>query len=900
MRGLSDEGRRLGESEPLGPGDRVARYILGPRLGEGAMGVVFAAHDPELDRRVAIKLMHASSVVLDAEGRDHRLREAQATARLVHRNLVTIHDVGSVDGRLFVAMDLIDGPTLRQWLGTRRSWREIVAVLRAAGEGLAAAHDAGVLHLDFKPENVLLAGDGRVVVTDFGLASAERVATGSAKDDQRDFCETAFEALWGVPPTGPGTEAPSGRRIPRWLRRAVLRGLSPEPADRYPDMRALLAALLPPRRLSPRRVAAGAGTAAAAIAIAAWVWPPRLAQVNYCDRVVEHIEGVWNTERRDAIESAFLATREPAAADAWAVVSSSIDAFAKAWVDAQLEVCRIQQDGSVPRDTVTLRVTCLERQLSKATSLLDALAEADAQTVLSAASVIGGLGSPERCDDDEQLSRREVARAAIAPDVRRELDEGILRAQSLVDTAKFADAVAQAEATFQRARAVGDHWAAAEALLASATGHQWLADGLAEQAFHDTLSEALGGDHDRAAAQAMLGLIEMWSPGHAGGPERVEQWHQHCEAIISSMGGSMGDGDGDERLEVELAAAIGGYYQKSGLYDEAEAAYETVVARPYDGSRATLFANAYANLGGIAAAHGRFSEALTRFRQGEAILVEVFGPRHPASASATLNVGSALAELGDLEGAYVEHLRALTTLEANLGRDHPALAPALRMLAWNGLSRRRFAEALPFAQRALSIAQNTSRDDPGESIARSLAMLATIELELGRISDAFAHAQTALTLANETMGVEHPSIAEFEIDFALAASKHGDDTLAREHFARAIAMREAAMGAVDSEVGRALSGLAELELARGNHREAVAAATRAHDISRAATMERAVGRAEAGFLLARALMAGGDADERARARTLAEQARLDLVAAGPSWSAHVEVVEAWQHTARAD
>ncbi len=855
------------------------------------MGVVFAAHDPELDRQVAIKLMHASSAMPDAEGRDGRLREAQATARLVHRNLVTIHDVGSVGGRLFVAMELIDGPTLRRWMQSRRSWREIVVVLRAAGEGLAAAHAAGILHLDVKPENVLLAADGRVVLTDFGLAPAERVATGSAAEDQRDFCKMAHEALFGAPPSTTGDEPSGGRPIPRWLRRAVLRGLAPAPDDRHADMRALLAAIDPPRRFSPKRIVVGLGLGVAAAGGATWALQPRLSQVNYCDRVVEHIEGLWNTERRHAIESAFLDTREPAAADAWVLVSANVDGFARTWVDAQLEVCQVQQDGSVPRETVMLRVTCLERQLSKAAALLDALTEADAQTVLNAASVVGGLGSPARCEDDVRLSRREAARAAIPPEVRRELDQDIQRAETLIDTAKYADAMIAAKATLERAREVSDGWTEAEALLVVATVHQWFADGQAEQAFHDTLSAAIGAQHDRVAAVATIGLIELWSPASEGGITRVEQWRRHCDALIESLGGN-------DSLEAELAVAVGGFYQKAGRYDEASAAYEAALAYPRDTVRTTLLAYASANLGGIAAAHGRYDEALTRLRAGRDMLVEAFGPRHPNSASATLNVGSALAELGDLEGAREEHRTALAVLEENFGRDHPALAPALRMLAWNALSRRRFAEALPYAERALAIAIGTGDDARGESTARSLAMLATIELELGRVDDAFAHAKAALDLALETLGAEHPETAEFEIDFGMAAIAHGDDAAAREHFARAIARREQAMGANDSEVGRAWAGIAELELDRGHHREAIAAATRAHDI--AATAQREVGRAEATFLLARALMSGGNPDERARARALAEQARLDVVAAGPSWSAHAEMIAQWQRTARTE
>src|SRR5687768_3104441 len=139
------------------------------------MGTVYAAIDPELDRHVAIKLLHVDAARDRARG--SFLREAKATARLTHRNVVTIHDVGIVGERLFLAMELVDGPTLRTWLQRGRSWREVLAVLREAGAGLAAAHDAGIVHRDFKPDNVLLAAEpsrepglGRVVVTDFGLA----------------------------------------------------------------------------------------------------------------------------------------------------------------------------------------------------------------------------------------------------------------------------------------------------------------------------------------------------------------------------------------------------------------------------------------------------------------------------------------------------------------------------------------------------------------------------------------------------------------------------------------------------------------------------------------------------------------------------------------------------------
>src|SRR5262249_15441535 len=149
------------------PPSRVAHFVLLDRLGGGGMGVVYAAFDEQLERRVAIKLVATRSG--DAQDRARLLHEAQAQARLTHPNVVTVYEVGTLpDGGLFIAMELVRGETLRSWQATHRDWRAIVATYAAAGEGLAAAHHAGIIHRDFKPDNALVGDDRRVRVADFG------------------------------------------------------------------------------------------------------------------------------------------------------------------------------------------------------------------------------------------------------------------------------------------------------------------------------------------------------------------------------------------------------------------------------------------------------------------------------------------------------------------------------------------------------------------------------------------------------------------------------------------------------------------------------------------------------------------------------------------------------------
>jgi serine/threonine protein kinase len=273
-------------------GTPVGRYVIIDRIGQGGMGMVFAAHDPELDRRVAIKLLRASADGSAPEaGQGQLLREAQAMAKLSHPNVLPIYDVGTYEDGVFLAMQLVEGTTVRQWLqAEERPWRQTHRVFVAAARGLRAAHRAGLVHGDFKPDNVLIGrGGGGVRVGDFGLARSVRnrslalegssapgsgeIAGGtpgylapelrrgqptSRASDQFAYCVSFYEALHGCRPVpGRDSEAPPGRMdrgVPRWLDRILLRGSSPDPVDRFPGMQAVILALRgPPRMVSGRR-----------------------------------------------------------------------------------------------------------------------------------------------------------------------------------------------------------------------------------------------------------------------------------------------------------------------------------------------------------------------------------------------------------------------------------------------------------------------------------------------------------------------------------------------------------------------------------------------------------------------------------------------------------------------
>jgi tetratricopeptide (TPR) repeat protein/tRNA A-37 threonylcarbamoyl transferase component Bud32 len=314
-------------------GMRVGRYVLGRRLGAGGMGVVHEAIDPELHRRVAIKLLHPG-ISGDVDGTQSRmLREARAMAQLAHPNVVAVHDVGRVGEQVFVAMELVEGETLARWLQSKRhERREILATFVQAGRGLEAAHAVGLVHRDFKPDNVLIGADGRARVTDFGLARpamswAEaadastvvsaaaslgitlqgnvlttahgaivgtpaymapeqwRGAPADARSDQFAFCVALFEACFGMRPFAGddlfalaeqvmrGNLRAPPRSAPAWLRAAIVQGLQLDPAARHPSMSALLGALERDRTRLRRALgiagAMGLGVAGT-VAVLAW------------------------------------------------------------------------------------------------------------------------------------------------------------------------------------------------------------------------------------------------------------------------------------------------------------------------------------------------------------------------------------------------------------------------------------------------------------------------------------------------------------------------------------------------------------------------------------------------------------------------------------------------------
>jgi tetratricopeptide (TPR) repeat protein len=443
----------------LGPGTRIDRYVIEGLLGAGGMGVVYDARDTELDRPVALKLLRIEHGP-DAPALAERLaRESKLMAKARHPSVLTVFDAGRDGDRVYVAMERIDGGTLGAWMRAHpRPWRELLAVFRRAGEGLAAAHRAGLVHRDFKPENVLLElvedRPVRVLVTDFGVARVvhgdeprrggpdapttplQLTATGAAigtpaymapeqlsgeradaRSDVFAFAVSVWEGLWGarpfegrsvaeiraamdrgppVPASVTGEGGASGR-IPRWVSRELRRALDLDPSRRPPTMEKLLRALDPPRRT---RLWTAIGVAAlVAVAAVTAVLVTRSARVDACRGADRAIDGAWTTDRRDAVRAALSGLGgkdQGAVADA---VVQQLDQRAARWRTMRLDVCEASRVREDEDQAVTARrAACLDRSLEAMRASVDLLADRPSRAIAANALAITRSGqAPGDC-----------------------------------------------------------------------------------------------------------------------------------------------------------------------------------------------------------------------------------------------------------------------------------------------------------------------------------------------------------------------------------------------------------------------------------------------------------------------------------------------------------------------
>jgi len=888
-------------------GAQLGHYLVLERLGVGGMGEVYAAFDPRLDRRVALKLLRPPArggAEARARARERLLGEARAMARLSHPHVAQVFDVGDLDGRVFLAMELVEGSTLAAWLREGPHPRaEVLRLFSQVGRGLSAAHAAGIIHRDFKPDNVVLGPDGRARVVDFGVARIGDVAplpecapraevplaspawagTGDGDDtdtvqgtpgfmapeqyvpggpvdaraDQFAFAASLYLALCGRPAFQGRTPAdlyravrlgavappPPEARLPRWLHRALLRALRPEPERRFASMDALLEALEPgPLSRWPLLLAAAAG-GALVVAVAPGLprrWEARYARVCGNEAQAE-LAGAWSPARAEAMERTFLATGVPHAREALDFTRSTLEAYGRAWTSQRIAVCMAGQTGGADGAVVALQDECLRGRRQELAALVDVLTRADGRVVEASRTAVAGLPALATCMDAESLrgsapapaggKRSEPERAALVK--ARALAAAGRPQEGLAELLPFAPEPGTPLAT------------ALDAETAYVTGYLLVDNG--REAEGRTLLKraawAALAAHDDVLALDVASYLALLLGIDLRETHEARDWFELGRALLARRPGA-------DAQAAALFRAGGRIHFTEGRFEEAESWHREALARAVraHGEGSLQAAERRADLAYTLAGQGRFKEAVAERQLAVAVLERTFGASHPRVGYVLRGLAFALHRQGRAEEALTHARRALELIEAAHSPRHGVV----------GAARNTVAEAL---------------------------------VELGRAAEARAMAEHAVAATREAEGSEHPGVAIPLTTLGLAQLLEGHAAEAARTLREALRL----CGSLpEGHPNRAdvLDAMGEVQRALGQGREAVTTLEAALRI-REATVRLGPELATTRFHLARALHAVGDEAGRARAVELARQAAPELTSARTrgelaAWIAHTE------------
>jgi len=698
----------LQPDEQAGPrkGLVVGRYVVLEPVGAGALGEVFAAYDTTLERTVALKWLYPSVRSEErTQQRERLLSEARALARVQHPNVVAVHDVEARGAHDVIVMELVRGQSLRT--APRQSWRSTVAAFADAGRGLAAAHAAGVIHRDFKPDNVLVDAAGRVRVADFGLARAgpgvpEAPADGTkstlsgtpaylaperwsgaqadALTDQFSFCASLYECLAGrLPFSGHDVEArlEAMRRgaapipgVPDALDAAVRRGLAYDRRARWPTMEALVRALdaatIPG---SGRRwIAATAGVALVASLVPLGLWQSK----TRCAGAGDAVKRTWNPKRAAAVRQAFARSSQPSAAALADRVVSGLDRVAGELEGLRVTACEATAFGGESDVLLALRNACLSQRAGDLDALAALLETADSKLVERGVLAVESLPAGADCMNPSRSSAEPMpaaeARArveAIAPKVSQ------VRALRLAGKPK--DSLALADTLLPEVRAAGWRPLVAEVLTESANGLERA--GRIDDArvrYVEGFQLALAANDLPQAFAAAVGLAYL-EGGNSQRLQAAQTWARVASSLVEPAG-LRGTTEMVRVLNVDgiIALRAQSHAAAADLFAQVERELSAMgKLHTVNGARVMQ------NRGAALREAGRPEEGLEIAQRSLKVMEEVLAEAHPDVAAAYNNIGSALADLKRYDEAERYYRRCVALRVRLYGEDGAPLATPL-------------------------------------------------------------------------------------------------------------------------------------------------------------------------------------------------------------------------------
>lgn len=889
------------ESERSSVPTRLGPYVVTGEIGEGGMGVVLAAYDPRLERKLAVKLLRSAT---SESAQERLLREARALAKMSHPNVVQVFDVGVHEGQAYVAMDHVQGETLREWMKTPRTPTEIAVVFAQAARGLAAAHEAGIIHRDFKPDNVLLSArpgePPRVRVLDFGIASMvdeamptdidldegeamqssqERLTrTGAivgtpaymspeqfrgqsagAPSDQFSLCVALYETMYRTRPfqgssrvelamsvmNGTRAPVPTDRHMPRWLVAICDRGLQNDPSLRFESTRALVHALEHGVSRKPRIFAAlavGGGVAAVAGVAAAQAFAPK---EDPCAATMEMADAMWSDTERTKVRTAFEGYDSGFATQALPRVEAGLDAWVEDYRAQRRDACEATAVRHTQSESLLdRRIACLDARAQDFKATVDVFAERDPAIAERANRLVEALPELAPCRNVDAL------REGVAP-----------------PSADQAPAVERARASIARGRVLGEAGRNDEAV----------------QVLEGAEAEALATGYDPVVMEARIPLgrwrrdadrlDEAEATLHAAylTALRLRDFERAAEAqlVLAYLEGVKRSDSDAGRRAVDVAEALGG--------DQMPSKQQAALARVR---------------GDVALTAARYDDAKDAY--AEALRI-----RRERGEGDGESVGWILQSLsmvhlreGDYDEAAARCEEAVRTLEAALGVDHPSLPPAFNSLALTHERLAQYPEAIAALERAFEITESSrsAAHFTKGVLAQNLGGMWVQQRDYDAARPWLERSKQSFEQALDDDNPAFAGVIGMLSDVALAEGKVAE---ARAGYERSLRLREDAMGPRNGNLMSSLVGLAKVANVEGNAAEALQFTTRAlHELD-----AEKLDPEDRGVVLHQRAVALVALDRRADAAAAVRQARGSFDDAGVTADLEREELEAWVKSA---
>ncbi len=787
------------------PATRIGRFVVIGELGRGGMGVVYSAYDPTLERKVAIKVIRTGPGGANDRDRARFEREAQAMARLSHRNVAQVFDVGTADGRLYIAMELVVGTTLDTWLTEhpKASPREVLSLYISAGQGLVAAHAAGIVHRDFKPGNVIVSEAGRVVVLDFGLArgadeptevdpteadpddarateprpqpvgvnvTETGLAVGTpaymapeqlqakpadARSDQFSYCAALFEGLYGVRPLARDSplelveamqsstvrEPPPGRRAPPRVHAAILRGLRHDPVERFETMERLLAVLQADSgRRRIWRLSLAAGALVGAVALGRWIEDRSTS--SPCESLATRMDEVWGSDRRSVVRASVFATDHPDALPLWKEVSSELDGYAEHWKQLATRSCAATyQQGTQSEALHQAHMVCLDRALIELDGVGAAYTAVTRETIDHADLALWSLPGLEGC---ERAAQRVAATSSRTP-ADHDLALEIARTDAQAHMGAHDRAGRSARALLERPELGGATRARVLRVLAASEQSEGRLD-VAATHLHEATELALTAGDDVEFAVGALALVKLEGIVR-GRPELAKTWGRLGLAALQRVGGV-------PRLQSDFHNAIGSVHMRATELAQAETHLRKglQLAQQMWGEEHFHTAQSRTNLGRMEMLRGRAREALGWLEPAHEIQARILDEGHPQTWPTLSTIAAAQAMLGQLRAADPTAVMLIDFVTRRESERALQLASPLASRATVAVDEGRDEDAAAL----LETVQDLYREHQAPlDRAATLTTLAPVLARLGRTDTARDFAEQALVLVSRRDPTTH-------------------------------------------------------------------------------------------------------------------------------------------------